>query len=111
MQVRVAGNLAGHGPNRAKKPPEFDSVGKVGRDMTKEEGQAAARSVGLNRLVSLRNVIGTLDRAKQILQVVGAVNSVPGFTAQSFVLNRCSDLMVAIFGDGGKPVRMAFGAA
>lgn len=114
VQVRVAGNLAwlaGHGPNRTKKPPEFDYVGKVGRDLTKEEGQAAARLVGLNLLVSLRHVIGTLDRVKQVLQVVGAVNSAPDFTAQSFVLNGCSDLLVSIFGESGKPARMAFGAA
>lgn len=113
VQVRLMGNLvwlAGHGPNRAKKPPEFDFVGKVGSDLTKEEGQAAARLVGLNLLVSLRNAIGSLDRVKQVLQVVGAINSAPDFTAQSFVLNGCSDLMVAIFADGGKPTRMAFGA-
>ncbi|MGJ0508203.1 MAG: RidA family protein [Methylocystis sp.] len=114
VSVRLAGNLvwlAGHGPNRMKKPPEFDYVGKVGRDLTKEEGYAAARLVGLNLLVSLRNGIGTLDRVKQILQVVGAVNSAPSFTAQSFVVNGCSDLLVSIFGEEGKPARMAFGAS
>lgn len=114
VQVRLAGNLiwlAGHGPNRVKKPPEFDYVGKIGRDLTKEQGQAAARLVGLNLLVSLRNAIGTLDRVKQVLHVMGAINSAPGFTAQSFVLNGCSDLLVSVFEQHGKPTRMAIGAA
>jgi enamine deaminase RidA (YjgF/YER057c/UK114 family) len=112
-QVRTSGNvvwLAGHGPNRVKKPPEFDYVGKIGSDLSKEHGYAAARLVGLNLLVSLRHALGTLDRVKQVLQVIGAVNSAPGFTNQSFVLNGCSDLLVAIFGEAGKPARMAFGA-
>lgn len=114
VQVRMTRNLvwlAGHGPNRVKKPPEFDYVGKVGTDLTQEEGQAVARLVGLNLLVSLRNAIGSLDRVRQILQVVGAVNTAPGFTAQSYVLNGCSDLLVEVFGEGGKPARMVFGAA
>ena len=114
VQVRLAGNLvwlAGHGPNRTRKPPEFDYVGKVGTDLSKEDSYAAARLVGLNLLVSLRNSLGTLDKVKQVLQVVGAVNSSPGFIAQSYVLNGCSDLFLQIFGESGKPARMTFGAA
>jgi enamine deaminase RidA (YjgF/YER057c/UK114 family) len=113
VQARASGNmvwLAGHGPNRVKKPPEFDYVGKIGADLSKEHGYTAARLVGLNLLVSLRRAIETLDRVKQVLQVNGAVNSAPGFTNQSFVLNGCTDLLVAIFGEAGKPARMTFGA-
>jgi enamine deaminase RidA (YjgF/YER057c/UK114 family) len=103
--------LAGHGPSREKKPPEFDYMGKVGKELTKEQGYAAARLVGLNLLVSLRHAAGSLDRITQVLQMLGAVNSAAGFTAQSFVMNGCSDLMVEIFGEAGRPARMAFGAA
>lgn len=113
-QIRLTGTtawLAGHGPNRIKKPPEFDFVGKVGQELTKEEGYAAARLVGLNLLVTLRHALGTLDRVTQVIQVIGAINCVPGFTGQSFVLNGCSDLLQAIFGENGRPARMAFGAA
>lgn len=113
-QVRLVGYiayLAGHGPNRAKKPPEFDFVGKLGRDLSRDEGNAAARLVGLNLLVTLRSTIRSLDRVRQIRQLTGAINSAPGFTTQSYVLNGCSDLFVEIFGDCGKPATMAFGAA
>lgn len=111
--VRVSGNIAylsGHGPNRSKRPPEFDYAGKVGGKLSIGDGYAAARLVGLNLLVSLRNAIGSLDHVTQVLHVVGAINSERGFTGQSFVLNGCSDLFVSIFGDRGKPTRMAFGA-
>jgi len=102
--------LAGHGPNLRKRPPEFDFTGKVGRDLTKEEGYAAARLVGLNLLVSLRAELGTLDNVEAVLQLIGAVNSAEDFDQQSFVLNGCTDLMVEVFQDAGRPARMAFGA-
>ncbi len=103
--------LAGHGPNRVKQPPEFDYVGKVGAQLTAEEGYAAARLVGLNLLVTLRAALGSLNRVTQILQLSVGVNCVPGFVRQSFVANGCSDLMVQIFAAAGAPARMAFGAA
>jgi enamine deaminase RidA (YjgF/YER057c/UK114 family) len=102
--------LAGHGPNLAKRPPEFDYVGKVGRDLSPIEGKAAARLVGLNLLVSLRAVLGSLDYVDTVLQVVGAINSAEDFDQQSIVLNGCTDLMVQVFQDSGRPARMAFGA-
>jgi enamine deaminase RidA (YjgF/YER057c/UK114 family) len=113
--VRRAHNLvflAGHGPNRLKQPPQFDYVGKVGGDLTREQGREAARLVGLNLLVTLRASVGTLDRVSQVLHLLGAVNSAPGFTDQSYVLNGCSDLLRDIFGnESGTPTRMAIGAA
>jgi enamine deaminase RidA (YjgF/YER057c/UK114 family) len=102
--------LAGHTPNRKMQPPQFDYTGKVGRDLTKEEGYDAARLVGLNLLVSLRNAIGSLDRVGAVLQVIGMVNSASGFTEQSYVINGCTDLMVSVFQDAGRPTRMVFGA-
>lgn len=103
--------LAGHSPSRHKRPPEFDFVGKIGRDLTRRDGYAAARLVGLNLLVTLRHALGSLDRIRQVLTVTGAINSGPGFTDQSYVLNGCSDLFEEIFGSTGKPARMAFGAS
>jgi len=102
--------LAGHGPSLTKRPPEFDYIGKVGRDLTKEQGYAAARLVGLNLLVSLRAALGSLDHVETILQAIGAVNSAEDFSQQSFVLNGCTDLLVEVFQDAGRPARMAFGA-
>ncbi len=101
--------LAGHGPNLKKQPPRFDFEGKVGRDLTEDEGRAAARLVGLNLLVSLRAELGSLDLVESILQVVGAINSAEDFIYQSRVLNGCTDLMVEVFGEAGRPARMAFG--
>jgi enamine deaminase RidA (YjgF/YER057c/UK114 family) len=101
--------LAGHGPSLHKRPPEFDYVGKVGRELTKEQGYAAARLVGLNLLVSLRAALGLLDHVETVLQVIGAVNSAEDFDQQSFVLNGCTDLLVEVFQDAGRPTRMAFG--
>jgi enamine deaminase RidA (YjgF/YER057c/UK114 family) len=101
--------LAGHGPLLKKRPPEFDFVGRIGRDLTKDQGHDAARLVGLNLLVSLRAELGSLDHVESILQVVGAVNSAEDFKWQSEVLNGCTDLMVEVFQDAGRPARMAFG--
>jgi enamine deaminase RidA (YjgF/YER057c/UK114 family) len=103
--------LSGHGPNRQKLPPEFDYTGKVGSTVTLEQGYQAARLVGLSLLVTLREAIGTLNRVHQIVEVVGAINSVPEFTGHSKVLNGCTDLLSEIFGEAGCPARMAFGAA
>jgi enamine deaminase RidA (YjgF/YER057c/UK114 family) len=112
---RRTGNLvflAGHGPNREKMPPEFDFVGKVGAELTRQQGYNAARLVGLSLLRTIEDALQTLNRVTAVLEVQGAVNSAPGFTDQSFVLNGCSELMIEIFGpEIGKPARMAFGVA
>lgn len=103
--------LSGHGPSRRCRPPQFDYVGKVGSDLTPEEGAAAARLAGLNLLVTLRDAIGSLDRVSQVLRLDALVASAPGFTALSAVANGCSDLLLQIFGPAGAPARLAFGAA
>ena len=102
--------LSGHGPNREKMPPEFDFTGKVGGTITPEQGYQAARLVGLSLLVTLRDAIGSLDRMRQVVEVVGAINAVPEFTGHSRVLNGCTDLLREIFGEFGYAPRMAFGA-
>jgi enamine deaminase RidA (YjgF/YER057c/UK114 family) len=104
--------LSGHGPNLSRLPPEFDYVGKVGAELTLEQGITAARLTGLNLLRTAEHALGSLDRVGKLIEMLGAVNSAPKFRSQSFVLNGCSDLMVEIFGEEvGKPVRMVLGAA
>jgi enamine deaminase RidA (YjgF/YER057c/UK114 family) len=105
------GNLlfvSGHGPAAA--PDKKLNAGKVGRDLTLEEGRAAARLVGLNVLASVRNTLGSLDRVVRVVKVLGMVNAAPDFTQQPQVVNGFSDLMVEIFGqDRGKGARSAVG--
>ena len=108
--VRV-GNLlflSGHGPQRDGR---MASVGKVGRDLSVEEGAQAARLVGLNLLSSTREALGSLDRVKRIVKVLGMVNSADGFGDQPKVINGFSDLMVEVFGDAGRHARSAVGMA
>ncbi|RLI10679.1 RidA family protein [Candidatus Bathyarchaeota archaeon] len=82
--------------------------GLVGKDLTLEEGYQAAREVCLNCLAQLKAVIGDLDRIKQVLQVVGFINSAEGFMQQPSVLNGFTDLLVELFGpERGKPARAA----
>ncbi len=104
-----AGNLvflAGHGPLE----PEGGYVtGKLGKDLTIEEGYKAARLTAIALLASLRAEIGSLDRVRQIVRVEGMVNSTPDFTDQPKVINGCSDLLVELFGERGKHARAAVG--
>ena len=99
--------LSGEGPRR----PDGVISGKVGSDLTVEEAQEAARLVGLNMLTTLRNQIGNLDRVKQIVKVLGMVNAAPDFKQHPAVINGFSDLMVEVFGDGGRSARSAVGMA
>jgi enamine deaminase RidA (YjgF/YER057c/UK114 family) len=100
--------LAGHGPQRDGK---LIFIGKVGRDLTVEQGQEAARLVGLNLLASTREALGSLDRVRRIVKVLGMVNSAEGFGDQPRVINGFSDLMVEIFGEAGRHARSAVGMA
>jgi enamine deaminase RidA (YjgF/YER057c/UK114 family) len=100
--------LAGHGP---QKDGQLTHIGKVGRELTIAQGQEAARLVGLNLLASTREALGSLDRVKRIVKVLGMVNSAPAFTDQPKVINGFSDLMVEIFGDAGRHARSAVGLA
>jgi len=100
--------LAGHGPRLS------DNTwiqGKVGRDMTIEEGYNAARVTAVNLLSSLKAEIGDLNKVKRIVKVHGMVNSDESFTDQPLVMNGCSDLLVAVFGERGRHARAAVGMA
>ena len=106
-----AGNLlflSGAGPGREW----WGKGGKVGKDLTVEEGYQAARSTGLNLLATARQALGSLDKVKRVVKVLGMVNSAPGFTDQPKVINGFSDLMVEVFGEAiGKHARSAVGMA
>ena len=105
----VAGNLvflSGHGPKQANGTP---IKGKVGQDLTIEEGNHAARITMISLLSSLREEIGSLDRVKRIVKVHGMVNCTTDFTQQPAVMNGATALLTEIFGDMGKPARAAVG--
>lgn len=99
--------LAGQGPLAGGKPTV---TGKVGAELTEEEGYKAARETILTSLAVLRAEIGSLDRVRRIVKLVGWVNSAPGFTRQPWVINGASDLLVEIFGDAGRHARSSVGA-
>lgn len=100
--------LAGQGPLAGGKPT---ITGKVGAEVTEDEGQKAARATILVSLAALRAEIGSLDRVARIVKVVGFVNSAPGFTRQPWVINGASDLLVEIFGEAGRHARSAVGVS
>jgi enamine deaminase RidA (YjgF/YER057c/UK114 family) len=85
--------------------------GKVGRELTVEQGRAAARDAGLIMLTKIRTALGSLDRVKRVVKVLGMVNSADGFGDQPQVINAFSDLMVDVFGEAGKHARSAVGMA
>ena len=101
--------LAGHGPLMAS---GGYVTGKVGRDLTTEEGYEAARLTGIALLASLKAEIGHLSKVTRIVMVRGMVNATDDFTEQPNVINGCSDLLVEVFGEEiGKHARAAIGMA
>jgi enamine deaminase RidA (YjgF/YER057c/UK114 family) len=86
--------------------------GKLGAGLTLEEGQAAARLCGINLLAQMNAACdGDLDRVRRIVKLGGFVNAAPDFDPIPAVVNGCSDLMVAVFGEAGKHARSAVGVA
>lgn len=83
--------------------------GKLGKDMTTEQGYQAARSTAISAIATLEQELGDLNKVKRIVKVMGMVNSTPDYTEQHLVVNGFSDLMVAVFGDKGKHARSAVG--
>ena len=86
-------------------------TGKLGQGITIEQGMEAAKVAALNALAIVRSEVGSLDKVKRIVKMVGHIASAPGFTDQPQVLNGASDLLVQIFGEAGKHARVAVGAA
>lgn len=98
--------LAGHGPTKAD---GSNITGKVGKDLTTEQGYDAAKQTGIAILSTLKGELGDLNKVKRIVKVLGMVNCTENFTDQPKVMNGFSDLMVAVFGDKGKHARSAVG--
>jgi enamine deaminase RidA (YjgF/YER057c/UK114 family) len=98
--------LAGKGPS------EVDGTrpqGKLGKDFNVEQGYKFARSVGLALLAVMKAELGSLDRVKRVVKVLGMVNGTPEFTDQPKVINGCSDLFVEVLGERGRHARSAVG--
>ncbi|MBP1967325.1 MULTISPECIES: RidA family protein [Paenibacillus] len=85
--------------------------GKLGREVTIEQGQAAARQTIINCLAVMKGYLGDLDRVVKIVKMLAFVNSAPGFGDQPYVINGASDLLVAVFGEKGKHARSAIGTS
>jgi len=95
--------LSGHGPD--KTVPK----GKVGKDLTLEQGYEAAKNTALCLISTIKNSIGDLDKVKRVVKLVGFVNCSEDFLDQPKVVNGASDLFVEVFGDRGKHARAAIG--
>ncbi len=97
--------LSGHIAKRDGKP----WVGKLGKDMDTETGKAAARAIAIDLMATLKAQVGSLDRVRRIVKVMGLVNSTDTYTDQHLVINGCSELLFAVFGAAGQHARSAFG--
>ena len=106
----IVGNLAyvsGHGP---VKPDKTMMVGRVGADLDLQAGKLAARQVGLTILATLRSELGSLNRVKRMIKVLGMVNCTPDFRDHPAVINGCSELFADVFGkENGIGSRSAVG--
>lgn len=106
VQVGELCYVSGHGP---LKPDKTLLCGKVGQDVSQQDGYAAARQVGLAMLATLRQSLGSLDRVVRVVKVLGMVNAAPDFQNHPQVINGFSDLMVEVFGEPGRGARSAVG--
>ena len=111
LPYRVAGNLlflAGQGPRGAD--GKF-MTGKVGGEVSVEDGQRAARACAINLLAQIKAGLGDLDKVIRVVRLGGFINSAPGFADGPQVMNGASDLMVAVFGDRGRHARTTVGVS
>lgn len=110
LPLVIAGNMAyvsGHGP---LKPDKTLITGRVGQDLDLQAGKLAARQVGLAILATLRSQLGSLDRVKRLVKLLGMVNSTPDFRDHPQVINGCSELFAEVFGaEHGIGARSAVG--
>jgi enamine deaminase RidA (YjgF/YER057c/UK114 family) len=90
-------------------PSDDQPSGKLGADLTVEQGYQVARNVGLQILATVQQALGSLDQVKHVVKVLGMVNSTPEFDNQPGVINGCSDLFVEVLGDAGRHTRSAVG--
>lgn len=100
-------HVGGHGPIDGDEVV----IGKVGADLTVDDGRRAARMAALSILATLEAELGDLDRIRRIIKVFGMVNAAQGFERLPQVIDGCSDLLVEVFGDAGRHTRSAVGLA
>jgi enamine deaminase RidA (YjgF/YER057c/UK114 family) len=109
VPYRIVGNvlyLSGQGP----RDENGDMLaGKLGAEISIEEGYRRARLVGLGLLAAMRDALGSLDRVDYIVKLLGMVNATPDFNDPPKVINGCSDLFVDVFGEAGRHARSAVG--
>jgi enamine deaminase RidA (YjgF/YER057c/UK114 family) len=108
LPYRLAGNLlflSGQGPRDAT----GQLTGKLGAEISVEEGYRRARLIGLGLLAATRDALGSLDRVDFVVKLLGMVNAVPAFNDSPKVINGCSDLFAEVFGDAGRHARSAVG--
>ncbi|MEA5141224.1 RidA family protein [Arcicella rigui] len=99
--------LSGHGPVRDDKSL---IIGRIGKDLDIEEGKLAARQVGLTMLSTIKTHLGSLDRVKRVIKILGMVNCVSEFERHPYVINGCSELFAQVWGtENGIGVRSAVG--
>jgi enamine deaminase RidA (YjgF/YER057c/UK114 family) len=99
--------LSGHGPVREDKTL---IIGRIGSELNMEEGKLAARQVGLTMLSTICTHVGSLDKIKRVIKVLGMVNCTPDFERHPYIINGCSELFAAIWGEeNGIGVRSAVG--
>jgi len=108
VPARRVGNLV-YTAGQISGTAELEFKGKLGAELSVDEGRAAARMCALNCLAALLTVVDSLDSVKQLVRVGAFVNSATGFNQQPAVANGASDLFVEIFGDGGRHARTAVG--
>ncbi|NMB11675.1 MAG: RidA family protein [Firmicutes bacterium] len=111
LPVKQVGKLlfvGGHGPEQNGEPVY---IGRVGAEVSLEEGYEAAKLCGLNCLARLKEYLGALDRIDEIVKVLGFVNSDPDFHQQPAVMHGFSDLMIQVFGEKGRHARSAIGTS
>ena len=99
--------LSGKGPRNGADGKR--AKGKVGREYTVEQAYQHARTVGIDLLAVMRAELGSLDKVRRVVKVLGMVNALPEFEDQPKVINGCSDLFVDVFGERGKHARSAVG--
>jgi enamine deaminase RidA (YjgF/YER057c/UK114 family) len=105
----IVGNqlyVSGHAPVLTDK--EY-IIGKIGKDLDLDQGKQAARQVGLTILSTIKTHLGSLDKVRRVIKVLGMVNSVPEFEKHPYVINGCSELFAHVWGEDGVGVRSAVG--
>ncbi|WP_262273169.1 MULTISPECIES: RidA family protein [Microvirga] len=98
--------LSGQGPQEAN---GYLHTGKVGLDVGADEAYEHARLTGINLLAVMQDALGDLSRVKRVVKLLGMVNAAPDFGEHPKVINGCSDLMMAVFGEAGRHARSAVG--